>query len=154
MIFTSAIRYNCEYYGIPFIIYSGSVGKEPACNAGDAGAVGSIPRLGRPPGGGHDNSLQDSCLENPYDQGAWLSTVYRSQRVGHKWHDWAQHKEVIPIGKAHRYGLFPKDIWRRGKTSWTPQIKVRRNRKIKKNKYGRDILVGRQNIWKQTAHNL
>ena len=47
MIFTSAIRYNCEYYGISFIIYSGSVGKELACNAGDAGTVGSVPRLGR-----------------------------------------------------------------------------------------------------------
>ena len=70
MIFTSAIRYNCEYYGISFIIYRGSVGKEPACNAGDAGTVGSVPRLGRSPGGGHDNSVQDSCLENPYDQGA------------------------------------------------------------------------------------
>ena len=30
-------------------------GKEAACNAEDAGDAGSIPGLGRFPGGGHDN---------------------------------------------------------------------------------------------------
>ena len=29
-----------------------------------------IPGLGRSPGGGHGNTLQDSCLENPTDRGA------------------------------------------------------------------------------------
>ena len=37
----------------------------PACNAGD---LGSIAGLGRSPGGGHGNPLQDSCLENPHEQ--------------------------------------------------------------------------------------
>ena len=32
--------------------------------------------LGRPPGGGHGNPLQDSCLENPMDMGAWQATVH------------------------------------------------------------------------------
>ena len=27
--------------------------------------------LGKSPGGGHDNPLQDSCLENPMDRGVW-----------------------------------------------------------------------------------
>ena len=40
----------------------GSDGKESACNAGDPG---SIPGLGRSPGGGHGYPLQDSWLENP-----------------------------------------------------------------------------------------
>ena len=40
---------------------SGSLVRESACNAGD---TGSIPGLGRLPGGGHGNSLQQSCLEN------------------------------------------------------------------------------------------
>ena len=31
----------------------GSASKESACNAGDAGDVGLIPRLGRSPGGGN-----------------------------------------------------------------------------------------------------
>ena len=36
----------------------GSVGKESACSAGDAGDVGLIPGLGRSPGAGHGNSLK------------------------------------------------------------------------------------------------
>ena len=44
---------------------SGSDDKESTCNAGD---LGSIPGLGRSPGGGHGNPLQYSCLENPHGQ--------------------------------------------------------------------------------------
>jgi len=44
------------------------VGKESTCNAGNSGDVGSIPGLGRSPGGGHGNPLQYSCLENPHGQ--------------------------------------------------------------------------------------
>ena len=36
-----------------------------ACNAGD---LGSIPGLGRSPGGEHGDPLQYSCLENPHEQ--------------------------------------------------------------------------------------
>ena len=50
-----------------------SGGKESAFSAGDPG---SIPGLGRSPGGGHDNSLQCSCLENSTDRGAWRATVH------------------------------------------------------------------------------
>ena len=42
-----------------------SVGKEPACNAGD---LGSIPESGRSLGEGNGNPLQYSCLENPIDR--------------------------------------------------------------------------------------
>ena len=45
-------------------------------NAGDLRVVGSIPGLGRSPGGGHSNPLQDSCLENSMDRGAWWATVH------------------------------------------------------------------------------
>ena len=48
-----------------------SVGKEPACNAGDQS---SIPGLGRSPGEGNDNPFQYFCLENPMDRGAWQAT--------------------------------------------------------------------------------
>ena len=51
----------------------GSDGKESACNAGD---LGSIPGLGRSPGGGHGNPLHYSCLENPMDRGAWWAIVH------------------------------------------------------------------------------
>ena len=43
----------------------GSVVKNPPANAGVAGDVGSVPGLGRFPGGGYGNPLQYSCLENP-----------------------------------------------------------------------------------------
>ena len=42
-----------------------SVGKESTCNTGD---LGSMPGLGKSPGGGHGNPLQHSCLENPHEQ--------------------------------------------------------------------------------------
>ena len=48
---------------------------ESACNA-VAADVGSIPELERFPGGGHDNPLQYSCLENPMDRGTWWATVH------------------------------------------------------------------------------
>ena len=37
----------------------------------DAGNLGSIPELGRFPGGGNGNPIQYSCLENPMDREAW-----------------------------------------------------------------------------------
>ena len=51
--------------------------KNLPANAGDVRDVGSIPGLGRCPGGVHDNPLQYSCLENPVDRGAWRATVHR-----------------------------------------------------------------------------
>ena len=39
--------------------------KSPPANAGDGRDPGSIPGLGRSPGGGHGNPLQYPCLENP-----------------------------------------------------------------------------------------
>ena len=59
--------------------------KNPPANAGDIRDEGSVPRLGRSPGGGHSNPLQYSCLENPMDRAAWWSTVLGSHRAGHDW---------------------------------------------------------------------
>jgi len=52
-------------------------GEESACNSGAAGDVGLISGSGRPTGGGHGNSLQYFCLENPMDRGAWWTTIHR-----------------------------------------------------------------------------
>ena len=52
------------------------MGKESACNVGDAGRNGFNPHSGRSPEGGHGNPLQCSCLENPMDRGAWQATVH------------------------------------------------------------------------------
>ena len=51
--------------------------KNPSANAEDGRDVSLIPGLGRAPGGGHDNPLQYSCLENPMGREAWWATVHR-----------------------------------------------------------------------------
>ena len=66
LVFLGAIKQVCgtikqSAVGFP----GGSDGKESICSAGD---LGSIPGLGRSPGGGHGNPLQHSCLENPHGQ--------------------------------------------------------------------------------------
>ena len=50
--------------------------KNPPANAGEIRNVGSIPGLGRSPGGRHGKSLQYSCLENPMDRGDWQAIVH------------------------------------------------------------------------------
>ena len=52
-------------------------GKEPACQHRRPKEDGSIPGLGRSPGGGHGNPHQYSCLENPMNKGAWQATVHK-----------------------------------------------------------------------------
>ena len=50
----------------------GTAVKNPPANAEDRRDVGSVPELGRPPGGRHGNLLQYSCLENPNGQRSLL----------------------------------------------------------------------------------
>ena len=38
--------------------------------------MSSVPGLGRSPGGGQNNPLQYSCLENPMDRRAWWATAH------------------------------------------------------------------------------
>ena len=45
--------------------------RNPPANSGDIRDVGYNPGSGRFPGGGHVNTLQYSCLENP-----WWATVH------------------------------------------------------------------------------
>ena len=45
--------------------------KNLPASAGDKIDMGSVPGLGRSPGGGHGNPLQYSCLDSPMDRGAW-----------------------------------------------------------------------------------
>ena len=63
----------------PFIP-SGSDDKESACNVGDPG---SVPGLGRSPGGGQGHPLQYSCLENPMNEEPGRLQFTGSQRVRH-----------------------------------------------------------------------
>ena len=64
---------NVLLYGLPWWLS----GKESACKAEAGRAVGSLPGLGRSPGGGHDTPIQCSCLENPHEQRSLKATVHR-----------------------------------------------------------------------------
>jgi len=50
--------------------------KNLPANAEDVRNMGSIPGLGRSPGGGNGNPLQYACLGNPTDRGAWWAAVH------------------------------------------------------------------------------
>ena len=50
--------------------------EHPPANAEYMRDSGSIPGLGRSPGGGPGNPLQYSCLKNSMDRGAWWATVH------------------------------------------------------------------------------
>ena len=57
--------------------------KNLSANAGDIRDEGSIPEVGRSPGG-HGNPLQYSCLENRMDRGAWRATVCGGHRESYR----------------------------------------------------------------------
>ena len=71
---------NCFDHGIGSEFMDSHVAvvvKSLPANAGDARDAGSIPGLGRSPGGGNGNPLQYSYLENRTDRGAWWDTIHR-----------------------------------------------------------------------------
>jgi len=57
--------------------------KKLSPNAGDMRDTGSMPKLGRSSGGGPDNSLQYSCLEDIMTEEPGELQSSGSQRVGH-----------------------------------------------------------------------
>ena len=63
--------------GFPVVL----VVKNPPANAGDIRDaetwVGSIPGLGRSPGGQQGNPLQYSCLKSLMGRGAWPTIIHR-----------------------------------------------------------------------------
>ena len=76
--------YFCVYTSLVALVVKK---KNLPANAGDIGNMGSIPGLGRSPGGGHGHPLQYSCLENPMDphpmeELGGLQSI-GSHRVGH-----------------------------------------------------------------------
>ena len=53
----------------------------------NAGNMGWIPKLGRVPGEGNENPLQESCLENPIVKGAWEATVNGLSKIWRLFND-------------------------------------------------------------------
>ena len=79
--YTQYIVYSIDMIFMRVYIYmqgflGGSVVKKLPANVRATGAAGSVPGLGRSPGGGNGNPLQYSCLENFMDRGAWRATVH------------------------------------------------------------------------------
>ena len=83
---------------------SGSDGKASVCNAGD---LGSIPGLGRPPGEGNSSPLQYYCLENSMNPGAWdREESYMTQWL------------ILSVCESEDHSTF---LWRGGlKAPWSP----------------------------------
>ena len=82
--------------------------KNPPANAENVREEGLVPVSGRSSGGGHSNTLQYSCLENPMDRGDWRATV----QVGHKDLD----KTEVTEHTAHKIfpmscRIFPCGTW-------------------------------------------
>ena len=69
--------------------------KNPPANAGDIGDMGSIPRLGKSPGGGHGTPLQYSCLENPMVRGAWQVAVHGVAHIQTQLKQLSTHAHIV-----------------------------------------------------------
>ena len=80
IIYSLLFLHQYNMYNVGTIVHvgfsGGSVVKNPPANAGDTRDVGSIPELGRSPGGGQGNPLQYFCLGNPMNREAWQTTVH------------------------------------------------------------------------------
>ena len=71
--------------------------KNRHANARDA--LGSIPRSGRSPGGGHHNPLQYSCLENLRDGEAWQAIWdHKASDMTERQHQPKQGASASPTG--------------------------------------------------------
>ena len=82
---TVSLRRECMYIGASFwwhssrcfhIYITSQVVKNLLVSARDMRHLNLTAGPGRSPGGGRDNPLQYSCLENPMDRGAWWATVH------------------------------------------------------------------------------
>ena len=89
----------------------GSVSKESTCNEGN---LGSIPGLGRYPGGGHSSPLQHSCLENPQGQRCLAGYSPRGCRAGN---DWGLSTYLRGCARATHPGIKMAPVWPLGMTS-------------------------------------
>ena len=64
--------------------------ENPPASAGDIRDAGSILGPGRSSGEGNGNPLQDSCLENSMDRGAWWATLHGVAKSQTQLSDWTE----------------------------------------------------------------
>ena len=81
-------------------------GKEYACNAGD---LDLIPGLDRSPEGGHGNSLQYSCVEDPHGQRSlagyspWGHRTVEHSLVTKQQQCWLKHYLILVHSHIYEY---------------------------------------------------
>ena len=101
-----------SHWGSPASLFGASqvalVAKNLPASAGDAGL---IPGSGRRSGKGNGSSLQDSCLENPTDRGAWTATVHGVTKESNMT-DWLNDNiKLLPM-VVHFFGVVnPFEKW-------------------------------------------
>ena len=115
-------------------------------NVGDIRDVGSIPGSGRSPGGGHGNSLQYSCLENPMDRGAWRAIVHgvarsQTQLKQLSMHPWCKRSLLerslttdIKIFNMCRNETFGYDSMKRQANIFSPNTREKKQKRRKLSK--------------------
>ena len=80
--------------------------KNPPTNAGDLRDTGSVPGLGRFPGGGNGNPLQYPCLNNPMDRETWWVTVHRVTKSRTRLRQFSTHEQLLKLENVkHRSQL-------------------------------------------------
>ena len=98
-----------------------SLGKESACSAG---GLGLIPGSGRFLEGGHGNTLQYSCLENPMDRGAWWATIHGVARIRRDWATKHKHSPICYLRAQARKGSSYCVSWSRKKQNKTKKTQL------------------------------
>ena len=72
--------------------------KNLPAEAGDVRDRNSIPGSGRPPGGGHGNPPQYSCLENALVRGTWRAAVLRVAKSQMRLMQLSMHTSTLRCG--------------------------------------------------------
>ena len=96
--------------------------KNLSANAGDIGDMGSISESERYPGGGNDNPIQCSCLENPMNRGALWATTHGVTQSQTRLRDWAHTSptevcmDSVPVGCRVESGVKSLTFWQEGRS--------------------------------------
>ena len=85
------------------------LGKESPCSVED---LGLIPGLGRSPGEGNSNPLQQSCLENPMDRGALQGSSPWGHKESTQLNSWHTHSPPgVPTERSVSLSGGQKEDW-------------------------------------------
>ena len=101
--------------------------KNPSTNPRDVRDMGSITGSGRSPGGGHNNPLQCSFLENPKDRGAWRATVHKVSKSRTRLKHLSMQVQMngcsfVPV-KLYQQKQAGGQIWLKSRSLLTPTLK-------------------------------